>query len=212
LKDHIMPTIDEVLRDQSRLHLSFNGTLEVIPDDTEHLRCTPHVRGGGCACQHALKLRKQDIEEVKPTGATVPCCGKQLDLFRIYLRESAQIPAVDFVRHVVNAARSPTGPITPHPSRCAQRCNDDFQGCMESARDDSDRWSCSNALGWCISDCASPRGSLRTVAAHSECDCEGLYSALSDLQLQLEGATPGEKSALVRRIRRLWSRIDACGC
>lgn len=91
-----MATIDEVLRDQARLDASFLATLASIASDTELVEVTPYL-AGRCACDHALRLRKHDLE-VEPTELTVSCCGRGMRVFRVHVHASAQIPVIDHVR------------------------------------------------------------------------------------------------------------------
>jgi hypothetical protein len=196
-------TIDQHLQDQERLNASFLATIAPVVDDSELVQITPYL-GGHCACEHAFRLRKQDLE-IEPTETTTSCCGKTLRVFRVYVKPGAQVPAADHVRHVLRAA------VTPRRlGDCAQGCLDSFNGCLEAAQDDEQRRSCSDDYRWCVADCSSssrPRLVLGPV-----CNCAQLEALLEVLQLELQQAPPNYKPGLLRQITKLRDKMEFCGC
>jgi hypothetical protein len=95
----VTTAIDQHLRDQERLDASFLGTMAPVPGDSDLVLITPFV-AGRCACDHAIRLRKQDLE-VEPTEALTPCCGKTSRVFRMYLKPGAQMLAADHLRQAL---------------------------------------------------------------------------------------------------------------
>jgi hypothetical protein len=201
-------TIDQHLRDQERLAASLLATIAPVEGDSDLVEITPYL-GGRCDCGHAIRLRKQDVE-VEPTEQMVACCGTMRRVFRVHIKPGAQVPAADHVRHVLRAA------VTPYRlGDCAKGCLDSFQNCIDNARDESDRWACHNAYGWCLEDCRPAPRSARTkrsTAVTSTCDCEGLQASLERMQEQLHHAPTADKAALIRRISRLLEQLQNCGC
>jgi hypothetical protein len=216
-----MTTIDQYLHDQERRGATFLATIAPVAGDSELVRLTPYLTGR-CACDHAIQLRKQDVE-LEPTVHTAECCGKELHVFRVHIKVGAQISAVDHVRYVLRAT-TPAAAARPAPadgagdrlSDCARSCRDGFRDCVEAARDDDEARRCSEGYSWCLEDCRPPpredRLQARSGGAARTCDCAALYAMLSDLQDQLAHAPPGRKSSLLRQIARLRERLESCGC
>jgi hypothetical protein len=201
-----MGTVDEHLREQDKLNASFLGTIEAVFGDSELVRVTPYF-GGTCACNGAMRLRKQDLE-LEPTPIITACCGKQLRVFRIQLKLGAQLPAADFVRHVQATA-------TADPRRlsgCAKDCWSSYQGCLGSAGDDVERQLCDDGYGSCMEGCQQSPPQRARARVTGSCDCTSLYRRLALLQQELQHANPADKPDLLRRIERLWAQIDSCGC
>ena len=197
-----MTTIDQHLQEQERLNASFLATLAPVANDSELVLITPYL-AGRCACDHAIRFRKQDIE-AEPTPTLTACCGKTLRVFRIHVMPDAQVPAVDHVRSALRAAGT-----MQRLDDCAQRCLDGLDACLETAQDDDQRRSCSDQHAWCVADCAPSRARRITLPA---CNCKALLYQLELLQGELHGATPSEKTGLLRRIRRLLDQFEDCGC
>jgi hypothetical protein len=170
-------SIDQHLRDQQRLDASFLATIAPVDGDSDLVELTPYL-AGRCACGHEIRLPKQDVE-LEPTYQMVACCGTTRRVFRVQIKPGAQVPAADHVRHVLRAA------VTPYRlGDCAKGCLDSFQNCIDNARDESDRWACHNAYGWCLEDCTPARWARtkRSTAAASTCDCDALQAGLELLQ------------------------------
>lgn len=197
-----MTTIDQHLQEQDRLNASFLATMAPVASDSELVLITLYV-GGHCACDHAIRFRKQDIE-AEPTPTLTTCCGKTLRVFRIHIKPDAQVPAVDHVRYALRTTGS-----MPRPGDCARSCLDSFDACLDAAQDDDQRRACSEDYGWCIVDCRSP-GARRS--APPACNCDALQRQLELLQEELRDAPPGQKAGLIRRINRVLAQLESCGC
>ncbi|MYM27651.1 hypothetical protein GTP58_04900 [Duganella sp. CY15W] len=62
-------------------------TIEALTEP-DLVKVTPFNSGARCACNTALKIRKEAIDWVKPTDQTHECCGKQLIVVEIGLKDA----------------------------------------------------------------------------------------------------------------------------
>lgn len=57
-------------------------------DAADIVKVTPFNAGGQCACDTALRIRKDAIDWVAPTGQFHECCGKQLMVVEVGIKDA----------------------------------------------------------------------------------------------------------------------------
>jgi len=80
-------SIDELLANQEKQG-AFRATIEAIPDDIDRVKVTPFIAGLGCLCDHALTIKKGEIESISTTDDVHICCGQRLLVVEISFKES----------------------------------------------------------------------------------------------------------------------------
>jgi hypothetical protein len=130
----------------------------------------------GCSNDPLSEQNMNTLDAAAETRARLP-----IETWSTYEQDGVQSPVVDPVRALATRQAR-------RPGRCAQVCLDSFNGCIESAKNEADRWACSNSFGWCLADCAQPRdqrvvtlageiGSLETVDAPAKLTSTSLTNA-----------------------------------
>lgn len=96
-------SLDELLSHQSLL--TSVATVEAVEDEENLVKITPWVRGVGCLCNLALKLPKESIASVTPTGDMHFCCGKSLRVVEINFNEGSSISLRDLFAQLMQSAQ-----------------------------------------------------------------------------------------------------------
>jgi hypothetical protein len=106
--------IEEFLADEHEPALV--GTVERVEGDSSAVEITPWTPGGGCQCERSLKVPKETIDFVKPTGQTHLCCGRLHRVVEIHFKKSATIGVEDLLKHIATTSSShgATGHFSPH--------------------------------------------------------------------------------------------------
>jgi hypothetical protein len=86
-------TVDDVLEQQKRTALI--ATIEAIGDERGTVKVTPFNPGGGGFDELALRVPRESINSLLPTGERKLCCGKLLRVFEIEFNEKASMPIVE---------------------------------------------------------------------------------------------------------------------
>lgn len=112
-------SLDELFQKQGEGQ--YMATIEPTVDPAQ-VKLTPYLANLGCLCSQSIKIPKDLIDSVTPTGEFHLCCGKRLIVVEIHFKKGANLPLntiFDQLRAnlVERQDARPAFSTMPHPSQ-----------------------------------------------------------------------------------------------
>jgi hypothetical protein len=101
-------TVDDVLEQQKKTVLI--ATIEAIDHEPQLVKVTPFIPGAGPSEEPALRIQRESIGSLVPTGEKKLRRGKHLRVFEIHFAEHASIPIKEAFEHLQTSSQ-PAGAL-----------------------------------------------------------------------------------------------------
>jgi hypothetical protein len=100
--------IDEFLEEQDKAQ--FLATIEPVREDAKLVKITPWRPAGGCMCHASMKIPKEAVVSVSPTGDIHLCCGKSLKVVEVEISEAKTIPVSHVIAQMMSKGEEDAAP------------------------------------------------------------------------------------------------------
>lgn len=89
--------LDDFLKRQKETN---KVTIETVEGDEKLIKLTPWSKSAGCSCSRSIKLPKEAVKSVSPTGEEHFCCGKMLFVSTVEFKEEHTIKLTDVLNQL----------------------------------------------------------------------------------------------------------------
>lgn len=89
--------LDDFLKRQKETN---KVTIEPVEGDEKLIKVTPWSKSGGCSCSRSIKVPKDAVKSVLPTGEEHLCCGKMLLVATVEFKDEHSLKLSDVLNQL----------------------------------------------------------------------------------------------------------------